>query len=173
MHIPPYYKKESWQRFFAGTFFGGIIAFIVFIYMYGQLYENWVEENINLRARVNELETNNKVLEENKKEADKQSQQQLSIDEITISIQNLKELKLEKDSLMKHQLEQAIKEEIIHIIGQDVQSVADNYQLLISTIENKTYKIDNLSEFTYSATVNRLFLTPSFVQIHVELSISK
>lgn len=165
MHIPPYYKRESWQRFFAGVFIGGIVAFTIFIYMYGQFYERWVEENLNLRSQLSKLEDNYKVLEDSKKELDQKSKKDITVDTITIKIDNEKELKLENDSLMVHQLEEQIRKEINHVIGKGVNSLIDNYQLLESTIENKTFQVD---EFAYNAKIKRLFVAQE-LQIHVSL----
>ncbi len=49
MHIPPYYKRPSFQRFFAGICIGTIIGYLIFIYMFGELQEKWIEENLALR----------------------------------------------------------------------------------------------------------------------------
>ncbi|MRH42869.1 hypothetical protein GH741_09240 [Aquibacillus halophilus] len=166
MHIPPYYKKESWQRFFAGTFIGAIVAFIVFIYMYGQLYERWVEENLNLRSQLSKLEDSYNILEESKQELDEQSKQKVTVNTIEINIDNERELKL--DSLIVHQLQELMRNEIKDVVGKDINSLAENYQLLTSTIENKRYKVDG---FIYNAKVKQLFVT-STLTISVELVFS-
>jgi len=145
MHIPPYHKKESWQRFFIGMFFGGIIAYCIFIYMYGSMYERLVEQNLNLQSELTELEKQNEVLLQDKKDLDEKSKESYTIDSIEINITNKKQLRLER--LIVHQLEEMIKQEINHIIGQDISVVAENDQLLLSTIENKTFSIDDLNYY--------------------------
>lgn len=61
MHIPPYYKKESWQRFFIGAFFGAVIAYVIIMYMYGSMYEKLYEENVNFASQVNDLKKQNEA----------------------------------------------------------------------------------------------------------------
>ncbi|WP_369413963.1 sporulation membrane protein YtrI [Aquibacillus saliphilus] len=166
MHIPPYYKKESWQRFFAGTFIGAIIAFVVFTYMYGQFYERWVEENLNLRSQLNELENKYEILEDSKRELDEKSKEKITVNTIEVKIDNEKQLKL--DSLIVHQLEELIREQIKDVVGKDINSLAENYKLLTSTIESKTYKVEG---FTYNAKVKQMFVT-STININIEITIS-
>ncbi|MBM7572878.1 sporulation membrane protein YtrI [Aquibacillus albus] len=163
MHIPPYYKKESWQKFLVGAFLGAIIAYAIFIYMYGQFYERWVEENLALRSELNDLESNYNTLKE---EFNAKSKEKVTVNAIEVSIMNQKQLKL--DSLIVHQLEELIKEQIKDVLGKDIESLSENYTLLTSTIENKIYKVDG---FSYSASVNQLFLT-STLRLNVQLKIS-
>lgn len=164
VHIPPLYKRESWQRFMAGTFVGAILAFCVFVYMYGQLYENWVEENLELHAALQELNSNYKALEENNKELDQKYQQKVTISSIKITITNQE--KLDLDRLIAREFEEKIKAEMTEIIGRDVESLSENYSLLIKTIENKTYRID---DFSYQAEVKHLFIT-EVLSLQIELT---
>ena len=164
MHIPPYYKKESWQRFFAGVFIGAIISFTVFVYMHGVFYERWVEENLDLRAQLNELQLNYDDLVESNKELNQKSKEHITIDKIEININNEEKLKL--DSLIVLELEEMIKGQIQGVIGKDINSLSENYQLLTAAIENKTYVKD---KFNYSATVKNLFITPPTLIVNIEL----
>lgn len=166
MHIPPYYKRASWQRFFAGTFVGAITAFLVFIYMYGQMYENWVEENLDLRAQLQEMSANYQALEQSNKELDQQFQQKATIASITINISNQEQLNL--DHLIARELEESIKKEWHDVIGKDVASLSENYTFLIRTVENKTYKID---DFSYEAQVDHLFVTET-LEAYVTLTLA-
>lgn len=163
MHIPPYYKKENWQRFLAGTFVGAILAYSVFIYMYGQLYENWVEKNLSLHAELQELQTNYQVLEENKDELDQKYQQKLTISAFKITIINHEAYKL--DRFILHDLEDMIKEEVSEILGKEVASLTENYMMLIRMVENKVYRVD---DFSYQAVVRHLFINETS-EIHIEL----
>ncbi|CQR48122.1 Sporulation membrane protein YtrI [Paraliobacillus sp. PM-2] len=166
MHIPPYYKRESWQRFLAGTFAGAIIAFFVFVYMYGQLYEGWVEENLELRAQLQEIKSNYKALEESNKELDQRYQQKATVSSIEINISNQKQLNL--DRLIIREFEEVIKKEINEVIGKEVDDLSENYSFLIRTIENKTYEIH---DFSYQAKVQHLFVTEK-LEAHIKLTIA-
>ncbi|ASK62977.1 hypothetical protein CFK37_12900 [Virgibacillus phasianinus] len=165
MHIPPYYKKKSWQRFLVGTFFGAIIGYCVLLYMYGNMYENLLEQNAELQSQVKELTSQNKALLKDKEDLDQQSKESDTVKAIEITISNGEELKM--DRLIVHQLEDLIKEEISHIIGQDVDIVSESDLLLMSTIENKSFRVDDM---TYKFTVSKLSITET-VKLTMEAEI--
>ncbi|MFB1050843.1 sporulation membrane protein YtrI [Paraliobacillus sp. JSM ZJ581] len=166
MHIPPFYKRESWQRFLAGTFVGAILAFFVFVYMYGQLYEGWVEENLELRAQLQEIKSNYKALEENNKQLDQRYQQRTTVSSIEITILNQKQLDL--DDLIIREFEEIIKLEINEAIGKEVDDLSKNYSFLIRTLENKIYRIHN---FSYQANVQHLFIKET-LEVHIKLNLA-
>ncbi|MFD1019021.1 sporulation membrane protein YtrI [Thalassobacillus hwangdonensis] len=154
MHIPPYYKKGSWQRFFAGMLAGAFVAYALFIYISGNLLEHWVEENITLRGELSELEsTYNNLLETHEKEKDHYIIQEMDV--IFSSSRNLS-----IDRLTRHQLEGLIKAEIQDTIGKGVEEVSNNSNLLIKTIENKRYKV---SDLTYQVDVTELTISQVLV----------
>jgi hypothetical protein len=150
MHIPPYFKKVSWQRFLSGTFIGAILSFCIFLYMHGELYETWVEERAKLESKINDLE----LLLEDTKEKDEQSEKRIQVKEIDIIIEDEKKLKL--DDLSVYQLKEMVKGEMKHVVGKDTRTISENYRLLISTIENKLYEID---DFKYKLKVKVLAIT--------------
>ena len=160
MHIPTYYKRESWQRFFAGAVVGAIIAYGLFLYVNGSLLEHWVEENIRLRGKLTELESAYEGLLNTHEE----EQEQFTIKQIGITFTNDKRLQL--DRLTKHQLETLIKGELEDVIGRNVEVVGENRDFLIKAVENKRYQID---EFTYQVEVVQLII---YRQLSLELSIS-
>lgn len=154
MHIPPYYKKKSWQRFFIGAFIGAVIAYCIFIFMYGSMYERLFEHNLDLQSELTELEKQNEALLQDKKDLNEKSKAPVTVDGIEIHITNEKQLRL--DRLIIHQLEEMMKQEIDHIIGQDISVVAESDRLLLSTIENKAFSID---DFTYSFEISKLTIS--------------
>lgn len=167
MHIPPYYKKESWQRFFIGAFLGAVIAYMIIIYMYGSMYEKLYAENLELSSQIKSLQTQNEALLKDKDDLSEKSKEPLAVNTIEIEITNEEKLRL--DSLIVYQLEEMIKEEINHIIGQDISVVENSHQLLISTIENKKFSVD---EFSYFFQVTRLTIISQRVKITVETKLS-
>lgn len=154
MHIPPYYKLPSWQRFIIGIVTGGVISYAIFIFMYGSMYEKLYEANLELQSKVSELQSHNDSLLQDKEDLDEKTKQQSLVERIEISIINQEELRL--DRLIIHQLDHMIKEEINHVIGKDIQTISDSDLLLISTIENKEFSID---DFTYFFEVRRLIIS--------------
>lgn len=150
MHIPPYHKKSSWQRFFFGAFIGGVIAYILLLYMYGAMYESLLEENLELNMMVTDLQSQNDALlsESSKRDAPPMIQE--------IEILFVNENSIKSDKLLLSQLQAVIKKEIEHLIGTEVKIVSASEDLLVSAIENKSFKIDNIN---YRFTVFSLTIT--------------
>lgn len=166
MHIPPYHKKESWQRFFIGLFFGGIIAYCVLIYMYGQMYEDLLEKNMALQSELSDVKKQNESLLETNEDLDEQSKKPITVEEISLEIMNKEELKL--DTFTTHKLEDLIKKEIDHLIGQDIQILSESEELLISAIENKEYQVD---DFSYHFKITKLIIS-THIKITVEAELT-
>ncbi|MBR3119554.1 sporulation membrane protein YtrI [Oceanobacillus profundus] len=166
MHIPPYHKKPSWQLFFAGAFIGGIIAYFILIYMYGTMYEELLAENLELSSQVNDLKEQNAALLQDKEDLSEKSEEPLTINSISVTIVDGERLKL--DRLIEHQLEEMVKEQISHIIGQEISIIDKSDQLLQSTIENKGFTID---DFTYYFEVKKLTISTDLkIEIIPQLS---
>ncbi|SDQ43684.1 sporulation membrane protein YtrI [Virgibacillus salinus] len=166
MHIPPYHKRKGWQRFLVGTFIGAIVAYFIFVYMHGYMYEQLLGENRELKSKVNELENQNEALLKDKQDLDEKSKEALTVESIEINITNQEELRL--DRLIIHDLEELMKKEIEDIIGQDVTIVSESSELLEATIQNKNFKVD---DFTYNFVVQKTVISQT-VKITVEAKIS-
>ncbi|WP_040979767.1 sporulation membrane protein YtrI [Oceanobacillus jeddahense] len=162
MHIPPYHKKTNWQLIFVGFFFGSIISYIVFTYMYGTMYEDMLKENIELSNEVTELEHTNQTLLKDKEDLSEQSKQPLTISKITIEIEDPDSMRI--DLLMQDQLRALIRDEIDHVVGEEVELISRSDDLLISTIENKAFTLDSMS---YQFTVSQIIALGSELKIVV------
>ena len=152
MHIPPYHKQKSWQRFFVGMFCGGFIAYVILIYMYGVMYEELLEENFQITEAINDLKKKNDVLLQDQTDLNAP----LTVKEIEIIIDNPEAVKL--DSLLVSQLKSLMKQEIGHLIGVEVNTISASDQLLTSAVENKSFKVD---ETTYQFTITKLIVASS------------
>ena len=108
------------------------------------MYERLFEKNLSLQSQVSELESQNNALSEDKKAIDEENKERLTVERIEIVIANADKLQL--DRLIIHQLDDMIKKEINHIIGNDIRTVSESVKLLQSTIQNKEFSID---DFTY------------------------
>ncbi|SET44830.1 hypothetical protein SAMN05216389_111137 [Oceanobacillus limi] len=166
MHIPPYHKKPGWQRFLAGVFFGALISYFVVIFMYGTMYERLVEENSTLQLELSEANNRIDALKEDNQSLDEQSKKPMTVENIELEITNAEDMRI--DTLLLVQLEQMVQEEIKHIIGQDINVVNESNELLLATIENKNFKVD---DFTYNFEIKRLFISKN-VKISAEAKIS-
>ncbi|MFD1066050.1 sporulation membrane protein YtrI [Oceanobacillus locisalsi] len=167
MHIPPYHKKTSWQLIFVGFFFGSILSYIIFIYMYETMYEEILQENIELSNEVNELEQTNQTLLKDKEDLSEQTKQPLTVSRITVEIEDPESMRI--DLLMQDQLQGLIHEEINHVIGEEVELVSRSDKLLIATIENKSFTLDGMS---YQFAVKQIVFGPDLKIIVLPDSVS-
>lgn len=167
MHFPRYHHKKSWQRFFLGLVTGMIISYVIILYMYGSMYEQLFEQNLKLASEVTELEDLYESLLQDRRDEDEAQRKQTIVESIEITITNYEELKL--DRLLIHQFSELIKEEIKHIIGIELSVIAASDQLLLSTIENKAFTID---DFTYYFHVEKLIISQT-VKLQLTAHISQ
>ncbi|PAV30390.1 hypothetical protein CIL05_07925 [Virgibacillus profundi] len=166
MHIPPYHKKQTWQYFFLGAVLGGIIAYFIVIYMYGSMYEDLLAENIDFQSKITDLENHNEALLKDKADLDEKAKEPLTVETIEVSIPNWEEVL--PDRLIRRQLEELIKEEISHVVGQAVTLIDESEELLSATIENKAFTID---DFTYYFEIKKLTISPT-LKIIVDAKLS-
>ena len=122
--------------------------------MYGTMYEELLAENLELSSQVNDLKEQNAALLQDKEDLSEKSEEPLTINSISVTIVDGERLKL--DRLIEHQLEEMVKEQISHIIGQEISIIDKSDQLLQSTIENKGFTID---DFTYYFEVKKLTIS--------------
>ncbi|QHE53240.1 sporulation membrane protein YtrI [Pontibacillus sp. HMF3514] len=171
MHIPPYYKKAGWQKFFAGMFIGGVIAYAIFLFMYGTHFENWIEENLMLRDEIRDLKDRAESLNKDKEELNEKRKEHLVVQSVEIVFLNESKLLSQNltDRLSIYKLRELAKEQIHDVIGKDVSSVADNEHLIIKSLESKIYRVD---EFTYELEVERLIISPKLT-VSLQIKITK
>ncbi|MBM7554976.1 sporulation membrane protein YtrI [Thalassobacillus pellis] len=159
MHIPPYYKRKSWQRFLSGMLLGALVGYGIFLFIHGSLMEHWVEENIRLKGELSDLEATYENLLENHESEKKQ----YTVEQTEIELTNN-----DIDRLTKHQLQTLIKEEIQDVIGKNVEELSKNSEFLYKTIENKQFTID---DFTYKVEVKQLTIA-RVLSIKVKVSVN-
>lgn len=166
MHIPPYHKKKRWQRFIIGACFGLVIAYCIFMYMYGVMYEKLLAQNLNLQSQVYELKSRNDSLLQDKKDMDEKASKPFTVETLDVTISNREQM--EFDRLATHQLEELIKQEISHVIGSKVEIISESSQLLIATIENRPFTVD---DFSYYFEVYKLTISEN-VKVNVKAKLT-
>ncbi|RLL47876.1 hypothetical protein D8M04_00935 [Oceanobacillus piezotolerans] len=166
MHIPPYHKKPAWQLLIVGCTLGAIVSYFVLIYMYGSMYEELIEENLELQSQYNELKRQNEALLAANEDLNEKSNQEPIIELIEVQIINPEEVKL--DRLIMHELEDLIKDEINYLIGRRVDSISESDLLLYRTIENKGFTIEDI---TYYFDITELTISKSLkIKLRAKLS---
>ncbi|MEW9051729.1 MAG: sporulation membrane protein YtrI [Neobacillus sp.] len=141
MRIPPYYRRPSWQRFFAGTAIGGAISWTIFLYIFGV----WQEEHTALIEKqskeIVDLKEEKKIWQEEYKEINKRTIEQLTIQKINVKIANFEKYKL--DSLSVLEIEDSVRDDISMMIAKDMDTVYKSRELIKKIIQNKTVKIND------------------------------
>jgi hypothetical protein len=141
VRIPPYYRRPSWQRFFAGMVIGGAISWCIFIYIFGV----WQEKHTALIDKQSEeiidLKEEKKIWQEEYKEINKRTIEQLTIQKINIKITNWEKYKL--DLLSVSEIEDSVKDDISMMIAKDIDTVYKSKELIKKIIQNKPVKIND------------------------------
>lgn len=161
MHIPPYHRKRNWQIFAIGLLAGAIIAYIIFIFMYGKLYGDAITNLTELETEVKDLQRQNETLLDDKEKL--QLEQKFTVQTIEVLFTNSKQFRF--DRLTTHQLNSLMKDDLQDIVGKDVKSVAENSELIINLIEKNTYTIDDIS---YVFTIKKLIISESVI-LHLQI----
>ncbi len=158
MRIPPYYRKPSWQRFFAGMAIGACLSWCIFLYMHGVILEDKSAEISKLKGDIETEKKNVRIWQEDYKALNEKNLKQLTIQEINIKITNGK--KYDLDLLALHQTEEEIKEDLNYFLAKDLEFVYKSRELISKIITNKViplngkrYRLKITSTFVYT-TVN-------------------
>jgi hypothetical protein len=164
VRIPPYYRRPSWQRFFAGMVIGGAISWCIFIYIFGV----WQEKHTALIDKQSEeiidLKEEKKIWQEEYKEINKRTIEQLTIQKINIKITNWEKYKL--DLLSVSEIEDSVKDDISMMIAKDIDTVYKSKELIKKIIQNKPVKINDKR---YKLQVKEMVIfTTLSIQLEVE-----
>lgn len=164
MRIPPYYRRPSWQRFFAGMVIGGALSWCVFLFIYG----DWQEENTELirkqRQDIIDLNEEKKIWQDEYKQINKRNIEQLTVQKINIKIINSEKYKL--DSLSVLETEDSVRDDISMMLAKDLETVYKSKDLLKKIIENKPVK---LNEKRYKLKVKEMVIyTNLSIQLDIE-----
>ncbi|AZU63600.1 sporulation membrane protein YtrI [Neobacillus mesonae] len=141
MRIPPYYRRPSWQRFFAGMAVGGAISWCIFLYIFGV----WQEENAKLIRKqqndITELNNDIKIWQEDYEELNNRNLAKITVQNIQIKITNWERYKLDDFSVFE--TEEAVRNDIKMVLAKDLETVAKSKDLVKKIIENKPIKIND------------------------------
>jgi hypothetical protein len=158
MRIPPYYRKPSWQRFFAGMAIGASLSWCIFLYIHGVMIEKKSALISKQKKDIANLEKDIKIWQDDYKALNEKNLEQLTIQEITIKITNGD--KYEFDRLGIYEAEEEIKDDLKFFLAKDLEFVYKSRDLIEKIIENKVipmngkrYRLEISSMFIYT-TVN-------------------
>ncbi|WP_257346572.1 sporulation membrane protein YtrI [Pseudalkalibacillus decolorationis] len=140
MRIPPLHRRKGYQRFFAGIVIGFILGWFFFLLSFGGLQEFYLTKIEERDARISELKDKNEHFEAEYDEKNKEIKKNLTVQEIDVIILNKDKVELKGLTLLD--LKNSITQELHDVLAKDIESVAQNSQLLVRALENKTFLID-------------------------------
>ena len=141
MKAPPEKISPRWAIFFVGVFFGAVISWLFFMYNYGITEEQQVRNLVEMQEEIKNLKRDKETLFENTERLNKENKKNLTVQEIKIQLTNTNQYKLNKFTSLL--LINDVKNDLSHLLTQDIRSVAMNKELLRRAIENKVYQKDD------------------------------
>ncbi|BCB05119.1 sporulation membrane protein YtrI [Bacillus sp. KH172YL63] len=141
MRIPPFYRLPSWQRFFAGMVIGGIVSWMIFLFMFGTMHEKQAQKIAEQKNDISKLKNTLSYLQEEYKQLNSENENELTIQEVKVKIINTTKTKVELLSI--HETEDRLSEDLRSLLTKDLESVYGNKELIKKIIENKTVKLND------------------------------
>ncbi|MBW3111734.1 MULTISPECIES: sporulation membrane protein YtrI [Bacillaceae] len=141
MRIPPFYRLPSWQRFFAGMVVGGIISWMIFLFMFGTMHEKQALKIEEQKNDISKLKNTLSYLQEEYKQLNQENENELVIQEVKIKIINTTKTKVELLGI--HETEDKLSEDLRSLLTKDLETVYGNKELIKKIIENKTVKLND------------------------------
>jgi gas vesicle protein len=164
MRIPPYYKDPSWQRFLAGVMLGTIIGWLIFLFLYGNTLNRQTIELRNKEAEIKDLKKDiEEIWKKDYEECNKENQRLLKVQEIKINLDHSNKLSM----LTVQKLQEQAKDYLRDLIKKDIETVANNKEYIMKTIEEKTYTIDDEK---YQLRVQHFFLFTT-LELHLQIKL--
>jgi hypothetical protein len=163
MRIPPYYRKPSWQRFFAGMAVGASLSWCIFLYMHGVMIEEKTAYISKLEKNLKTEKRNVKIWQDDYKALNERNLEQLTIQDIKIKITNGG--KYDLDKLAVYEAEENIKEYLNFFLAKDLDFVYKSRDLIQKMIENKVIPLNGKR---YRLKITSLFVYTT-VNIQIEL----
>ncbi|RHW40735.1 sporulation protein [Neobacillus notoginsengisoli] len=163
MRVPPYYKDKSWQRFFAGLALGGVLGWLLLLYMHGILQEKQTMLIKDQQDTIQDLRDDIKIWQDEFKNLNKENIEQLLVQKITVKITNPKRYNI--DLLSIAETEEAVVEDLKTLKAKDIETVYKNKDLIKKVIENRTVTINGKK---YRLEVEELII---FTNVIIQLKI--
>ncbi len=167
MRIPPYYRKPEWQRFFSGMAVGALLAWVLFLYIYGVSMERNAKKIEQQKDEISELKSDIQIWMEDYAELNKKNQEKLTVQEIKVKIVNDQKYKKYLDTLSIYEIEEETKGQLNMLLAKDLDSVFKSRDLITKVVENRTIPVNDKR---YKLKIKSMVIYTS-VSIQVEISL--
>lgn len=154
MRIPTFKRMKQWQLFFSGVTLGTITGWLLFLLFFGIMHERHLELITEQQTEIKELQDQIEIFQKDIEEINKQTEKQLLIKKIEVHLVNKEEMKLHEMEAfeLENMAIQYLNQLLLH---KQIETVAKNKELLISTLENKQFTIEKQR---YQLEVRQLYL---------------
>jgi hypothetical protein len=159
MRMPSNISRPGWLRFFAGIMIGAILGWTFFLFQYGQIYENLIVTRIQQDLKIESQQERIEQLVSEQSAQNEENQKKLTIQQINVHFTSENEREL--DQLTTYEIRQQVLSELAYLERKDIESVHNTKELMIRTIENKVFSVDDKR---YRVQINELYL---FTTLHV------
>ncbi len=165
MRVPPYYRKPSWQQFFAGLALGSVISWCVFLYIFGVWQEKQSKQIQKQKEKIIEMKGDINIWQREFQTLNKKNIDQMTLQEIKIKVINSE--KYDLDPLSVYQIEEGVKDDFNMLIAKDLETVYKSRELLRRVIENKVVKVNGKR---YRFEIKEIFIyTTLSIQLDIHL----
>lgn len=164
MKVPTASTARRWYLFLGGAAVGGILSWIIFLYIYGVFQEEQTALIETQKIEIKELTNDLHILTEDRNKLNNENKKLLTIQEIKVEITNPE--KFDLDSLTVESLTTSLQDDLRHLLTKHVHSVAKNKELLKKAIEHKVY---NLYDRTYQFEVDTIYFDTT-LEISVKIT---
>ncbi|MEN1935134.1 sporulation membrane protein YtrI [Paenibacillus sp. 102] len=138
MRVPNTSTSKRWYLFLGGAAVGGVLSWFIFLYIYGVFQQEQTSKIEEQKQIIRKQEEKLRVLLDDQDKLNKENKQLLTIQEIKIKIVNGD--KYDLDNLTLENITTSIHNDLQHLLTKNIQSIAQNKELLKKVIENKAYK---------------------------------
>lgn len=154
MRMPTFKRIKRWQFFFSGVALGTMLGWSLFLLLFGIMHERHLDIITEQQTEINELKDQIEIFQKDIEEINEQTEKQLLIKKIELNLVNKEQAKL--NEMEAFELEKMAVQYLNQLLlNKQIETVSKNKELLISTLENKQFKIEKQR---YQLTVNKLYL---------------
>lgn len=154
MRIPALKRIKQWQLFFSGITLGTITGWLLFLIIFGIMHERHLDIITEQQTEIKELQDQIEIFQKDIEGINEQTEKQLLIKKIEVHLVNKEEMKLNEMEAfeLENKAIQYLNKLLLH---KQIETVSKNKELLISTLENKQFKIEKQR---YQLQVKQLYL---------------
>lgn len=145
MKAPQSHQVYKWGKELAFFIFGFLAGVLIFLYTHGHTLDKILLENRRLALEVIKLQDEVAYLQKRAEDLDKQSQKELSINQVDIHIVNEKEI----DGFAAADIIEQLREELKYLLEENytVQAVGETAETLAKLVDGKTITFEDNSQY--------------------------